>query len=242
MSKAMRRRGVALLAAMASVMAAGCRSTMPLAGAGDPLPAPDMRVILAAGDVVDVRFFHVPELNETQVIRPDGKIAMQLVGDVQAAGCAPQELQARLKDLYKPLIEKPEVTVIVRQLASRVVYVGGAVMGPSQVAMPGRLSALDAIMEAGGFRESSARKDSVVVIRYRDGKYAGRVIDMDPTMKGDVDGAFYLEPQDIVYVPRTTIVDVNDWVEQHINRIVPQFGLTVYRTSNNSRYGLDTSR
>jgi len=61
-------------------------------------------------------------------------------------------------------------------------------------------------------------------------------------MKGDVDGAFYLEPQDIVYVPRTTIVDVNDWVEQHINRIVPQFGLTIYRTSNNSRYGLDTSR
>jgi len=239
-----RARNIAakLLAMVVGLTVAGCRSAAPLAGVGDPAPAADNRVILSPGDVIDVRFFHTPELNETQVIRPDGKISMQLVGEVQAAGRGPQDLQAQLRELYKPRIEKPEVVVIVRQLSSRVVYVGGAVLSPGQFAMPGRLTALDAIMEAGGFRETSARKDSIVVIRYRDGNYAGRLLDLEDTMNGNVGKPYYLEPQDMVYVPRTSIVNVNDWVDQHINRIVPQFGLTIYQTSGNSRFGLDTSR
>lgn len=203
---------------------------------------PDTRVTLAPGDLVDVKFFYTPELNESQQVRADGKIALQLAGDVPAAGLTPAELQKELEQKYIGLIENPSVAVIVRTLNHRNVYVGGAVNLPGMLEMPGHMTALSAIMQAGGFNLREAKLKNILVIRQNDGARTVFSLDVRDALKGDAPPApFYLHPQDIVYVPRTTIVNVGQWVDQHITRIIPQPGFTFFHTSGNNSIGLDTS-
>ena len=230
------------LALTAALGVAGCASSKANTAAEEP-PCPIVeRVSLGPGDEVELKFFYAPDLNDIQRIRPDGKLSLQLVGEVMAYGRTPGGLEATLKELYKPYMENPEVTVIVRELNSRVVYVGGAVGQPGRVAMPGRLTLLGAIMEAGGIDPVTAKADSVCLVRHDVlGNRTVEKVDLEKAMKGSV--ITYLEPQDIVYVPRTTIVNVNQWIDQHINKIVPQFGFTYTRTASDGRstVGLDTS-
>jgi protein involved in polysaccharide export with SLBB domain len=185
-------------------------------------PGPVVR--LAPGDVVDIKFFSVPELNESQAVRPDGKIALQLVGEVHAMGKTPAELREELMKIYVPHLKAPDVTVIVRQFLSRRIYVGGEVREPGSFDMPGQLSALEAIMQAGGFT-NMARLGNVVIIRHKDGQRFGASLDFRDALAGDVTAQFLLEPLDIVFVPRTRISKVTQWIDQHINQLLPMFGV-----------------
>jgi polysaccharide export outer membrane protein len=101
------------------------------------------------------------------------------------------------------------------------VYVGGEVNKPGVIPMPGRLIALEAIIEAGGFKMETAKLKSVVVIRQREGKFQGSLIDFSGTPNGEAGPPFYLQPRDIIYVPETAIVKVDRWVDQYIYKILP---------------------
>jgi len=212
-----------------------------------PPPSPevaaevDVRATLSPGDELEFKFFHQPQLNDVQAIRPDGMVTLQLVGEVRAEGKTPGELRTELKTLYSRLFDKPEVTVLLRRMNSRTVYVTGAVNRPGRIPMPDNLTALAAIMRAGGFDEKTARLNSVIVIRQKQDKPCAYVIDVARVLSGEDTQPFHLHGQDIVYVPRTPITDVNDWIEQHITRLVPQFGFAVQTTSGNMTYGVDTS-
>lgn len=226
-----------------SLMSAGCKTAdvvRPEKGNSQP----DARVVLAPGDLVDIKFFYTPELNESQNVRPDGKISLQLVGDVMAAGLTPAQLKDNLEKTYAGLIEKPSVAVIVRTLNHRSVYVGGAVNLPGMIEMPGNITALSAIIRAGGFNLNEAAVENVIVIRQEGAVRKAYSLDFQEEVKGGIpqEEPFYLHAQDIVYVPRTKIVNALQWVDQHINRIVPQFGFTYFYTSGNSQIGVDTSR
>jgi len=209
---------------LTGLLPAGCKT------ADVKMPAkfksvPDARVILAPGDMVDVKFFYTPELNESQQIRPDGKISLQLVGDVAAAGLTPSALKDDLEKKYAGLIEKPSVVVIVRELNHRNVYVGGAVHKPGMVEMPGNMTALNAIIQAGDFNLREASLENVIVIRQDGATRKVFTLDFKDELKGcPRQDPFYLHAQDIVYVPRTKIANAVQWVDQHINKIVPQFG------------------
>ena len=208
----------------------------------EPRSLPDTRVTLAPGDLLEIKFFYAPDLNEEQQIRPDGKITLQLAGDVTAAGLTPEDLQKELEKKYTGLIENPSVAVIVRELNHRNVYVGGSVIRPGMLEMPGHMTALSAIMEAGGFDLREANLKNVLVIRHEGSTRSVFSLDVRDALKGDAPPApFYLHAQDIVYVPRTTIVNVGQWVDQHINRIVPQTGFTYFYTKDEHRIGVDTS-
>jgi protein involved in polysaccharide export with SLBB domain len=203
--------------------------------------APVARVTLGPGDMIDVKFFYNPELNESQTVRPDGKISLQLVGEVSVYGKTPAELRQELMMLYKPELKRTEIAVIVRSFYDRRVFVGGEVKTPGLIPMPGPLTALEAIMQAGGFDPRTARVSNVVIIRDKDGKRYGGTLDFGKTLNGKEIQPFYLEPNDIVYVPRTTIVKVNQWIDQYINKIVPRTGLTVSYPLGAGTIGIDTS-
>ena len=87
------------------------------------------------------------------------------------------------------------------------------------------LSVLDAIAEVGGFDEDEAEVRSVIIIRNEQGRYRGFTVDFSTILRGRNDRTFYLQPYDIVYVPRTFIVKVDQWVEQHIVRLIPALGI-----------------
>jgi len=219
----------------------GCQSTPLAVSAIELEPEPAPKVTLAPGDVIDIKFFYTPELNHTQAVRPDGKITLQLIGEVEAEGKTPSELRAELLELYLPHLKKPEVAVIVRSLRNRRVYVGGEVNTPGLIDMPGRLTALEAIMEAGGFNMLTAEVRNVVIIRHKDGRRYGGALDLEEALEGKEVKPFFLEPYDIVYVPQTTIAKVNQWIDQHINKLVPQTGLVYTVPVGTGTVTIDTS-
>jgi hypothetical protein len=115
-------------------------------------------LVLGPGDVLDIKFRYADELNDNQTVRPDGKITLQMVDEVQAAGLTPLELDAKLTELYSKYLKDPVISVVVRELVSQRVYVGGEVNKPGEVLLAGQLTALQAIMASGGFDKVSAER------------------------------------------------------------------------------------
>jgi protein involved in polysaccharide export with SLBB domain len=204
----------------------------------NPLPP---RVVLMPGDLVEIKFFYTPQLDEIQTIRPDGKMALQLIGEVEVQEMTPDDLRSELTRLYTPYLRDPNVTVIVRSFFNRRVFVGGQVMKPGIVEMPGKLMALEAIIQAGGFNIQQAELRNVIVIRHKDNQRYAYSLDLKPILTNGEIQPFFLEPQDIVYVPQTKIAKANQWVDQHINKLIPQTGFFFSRTIGQSTIGLDTS-
>lgn len=165
---------------------------------------PGTKVVLEPGDVLDIKFLYLPELNETLTIRPDGKVTLQLVDEVLIQGKTPSQVRDELVKLYTDKLQQTQITVIVREMPNRVVYVSGEVTTPGVIPMPGRLTALEAIMQAGGFNMEFARMNRVMVIRHKDGKRQYFTLDLKSVLGGKKKAAkpFYLEPRDIVFIPR----------------------------------------
>ena len=208
---------------LAAVAYCSCATQPRVPAAHDnPLPNTSRVDKLMPGDTIDVKFVYWPDLDETQAIRTDGMVSLALVGDVQAAGLTSSELRSRLIELYKPHLKDPEITVITRTETSRPVYVGGEVLKPGAVPMMGRMTVMAAIMAAGGIQKRSAKLDTVLIIREMEGIQYARTIDLREAYKSAESESFYLEPYDIIFVPPTVIDRVNQWIEQYVNRVIPE--------------------
>ncbi len=171
---------------------------------------------LQAGDEMDIKFFFNPELNETVFVRPDGKISLQLIDDVQAAGLTPSELDKVLSGAYAKELRKPEVTVIVRSFTGQQVYVGGEVQKPGPVVLTPGMTALQAVINAGGFQDT-AKLEEVLVIR--NGR-ADAPIPIRANLTQPITSDVMLQSHDVVYVPRTWIADANLFVKQYIEGLL----------------------
>jgi polysaccharide biosynthesis/export protein len=157
-------------------------------------------ILLREGDVLKITFPGAPNLNTTQQIRRDGKITLPLVSDVYAAGKTRQQLEAELLDLYKSQLVTKEVTVTVES-SSFDVYVTGAVLRPGKVISSRPLTALEAIMEAGGPDYSRANLKSVEVTRNNKDHMEHFKLNLKDVLNGKSNEPFYLKPSDIVFVP-----------------------------------------
>jgi protein involved in polysaccharide export with SLBB domain len=200
----------------------GCSGMQPAVTSSQMAADPPPKETLVSGDEVEVKFFYTPDLNEKQLIRPDGTITLQLVGKVAAQGKTPRELRYDLIRLYTPELKKPEIEVLVRNKSDRKVYVGGEVKTPGTLEMKGDLTVLEAIKQAGGFVRPGADIRNVLVVRQRDGKQSGCVLNLQKAMEGQEEPLFLLQPRDVVYVPPTSITKTNDWVLQYVTRMLPQ--------------------
>ena len=184
-----------------------------------PPPAPSP-YRLNAGDTIQVKFPYNNELDETVIIRPDGAISLQLVGEIQAESLRPAELATLLRDRYAKFLKNPEVAVIVREFAAQRIYVGGEVANPGLTDLRGRLTLLQAIVGAGGIKPSG-KSGSVLLIRRGEGSRAEvRKINMKRILGGR-DADVVLQPFDVLYVPQTVIARVGLFVNQHISSLIP---------------------
>lgn len=188
-------------------------------------PGPAPRVTLECGDVVEIKFAYADRFNENQVVRPDGKIELLLVGEIVVAGKTPGELHGELLRLYSAQLKHPELAVIVRGLWDNRVYVGGEVMKPGPVDLNGEMTVLEAIMHAGGFKTETAEAGNVIVVRNQDGGMTGQAVDLRKALTGEAAPQFYLRSRDIVYVPQTAIANVDLWMQQHLWRLLPPIGV-----------------
>ncbi len=155
---------------------------------------------LREGDILKISFPGSPNLNNQQQIRTDGKIQLPLIGEVDAAGLTPDALQKKLMSLYAPQLSPNEVTVEV-QSSSFTVYVTGAVLRPGKISSDHPITALEAIMEAGGFDYIKANLKDVEVIRQEGSRTKNYRLNLKLVMDGKVSEPFYMKPSDIIYVP-----------------------------------------
>jgi len=176
--------------------------------------------VLQVGDILDVKLYYHPELNETVTIRPDGMISLQLIDEVRAAGLTPSELDHTITKRYVPFLEDPNTTVIVKEFSNQKVYVGGEVNKPGLIPLTGNLHTIQAILQAGG-KKDTAQMKNVIIVRYiGDTNAAAFSVDMTKVLKGEPD--ILLSPYDIVFVPKKKIAKVNLFVEQYISNMIPK--------------------
>lgn len=188
-------------------------------------PGPASSVALGSGDIVEIKFAYAPQFDQTETVRPDGKIELQLVGEISVQGKTPSQLRDELMNLYAKQLKHPQLAVFVRGFYDRRIYVGGEVKKPGAVLMPRQMSVLDAVMNAGGFNRETAETTNVVVVRNIDGQIRGEALNLKGALRGETTNSFYLKPGDIVYVPSTPIVNVDLWVQQHLWQMLPPLGI-----------------
>ncbi len=140
-------------------------------------PQPSYRI--QVGDRLRVAFAYEPHLDQDVAVRPDGRIALPLAGELRAAGRTPAELGAVLATRLEGALHRPEPTVIVHAAQPYQVFVGGGVRAPGAFALSPQLTALRAITAAGGARDPAALR-SVMVVRQRpDGERILLRLDLD---------------------------------------------------------------
>jgi protein involved in polysaccharide export with SLBB domain len=185
------------------------------AGAGVPMKIQPYAI--QPGDELDVKFFYNPELNETVLVRPDGMITLQLVDDVKVAGLTPSEVDNLLTERYAKELRKPVLSVIVKTFTGQRVFVGGEVVQPGLITLSPGMRPVQAVFQAGGFL-GTAKPEAAIVIRKGEGnKPIPVLLDLDQAMQGMGAGAsFELQPDDIVYVPKSAIAKVNKFVDEYI--------------------------
>ena len=189
---------IAMLATAA--LLGGCQQPKPSkrSSAAAALPQSPMR--LQEGDIVRVSFEAETNLNTLAKVQLDGSISLPWLQNIKAVGKTPDELQAELTRLYKPLVKANQLTVALAAAAASV-YVSGAVLRPGRIPMERPLTVLDAIMEAGGFDYNKAKLSDVKVFRVENGSQQQYRLDLKRTMKGQDSSLFYLKPFDTVHVP-----------------------------------------
>lgn len=155
---------------------------------------------LQEGDALKISFPGAPNLDSAQTIRRDGKITLAMVGEVTAIGRTPVELEQELLKLYGSQLVSKEVTVMVTA-SSYPVFVSGAVLRPGKIMAERPLTALEAIMEAGGFDTAKADLRAVKLVRQENGGTKNYTLNLKDILDGKSSEAFYLKRSDILYVP-----------------------------------------
>ena len=155
-------------------------------------------VVLREGDTVRVLFPGSPSLNTVQQIRRDGKVSLALVGEFQAAGLTPVQMQKELIKLYEPQLVTKEVTVALESSAF-IVYVTGAVSRSGRLVSDRPMTVLEAVLDA-GVDYGKANLKSVTVRRRENGHIKVYNLNLKKALQGTGGEEFYLKPQDIIFV------------------------------------------
>ncbi|HUK34321.1 MAG TPA: polysaccharide biosynthesis/export family protein, partial [Vicinamibacterales bacterium] len=125
--------------------------------------------VIGADDVMSVVFWRDKELSADVTVRPDGKISLPLLNEIQAAGLTPAQLKDRIVDEAKKYVEDPTVTVEVKAINSRKVYITGEIRKPGTYPITGTTTVLQLISIAGGLGDY-AKPDKITIVRYEGGK------------------------------------------------------------------------
>jgi polysaccharide export outer membrane protein len=129
----------------------------------------DPNYVIGAQDVLDINVWKEPDVSRTVPVRPDGKISLPMLNDVQAAGLTPAQLAAQITESLKKYVTSPQVTVIVTTINSQRVYILGEVTRPGAFPLIPGMSVLQALSSAGGFTQF-AKVKNIFVRRIENGK------------------------------------------------------------------------
>jgi protein involved in polysaccharide export with SLBB domain len=194
-----------------------------------PTSADAVEYQIQLGDELGIKFFYNSDLNEEVVVRPDGRISLQLIPEVVAFGKTPIELGTELRELYSAELDRPAITVLVRTFSAQRIYVDGEVEKPGELSLIGPLTVMQAIARGGGTKPSARLKEVIVIRRGLDGRPTILPVNLNHARNGtDPSQDIALLPYDVVYVPQTQIANVNKWIDQYLRQNIPfSFGFRI---------------
>ena len=164
-------------------------------------PTNDAEYKIGPQDVLRVDVWKEPEITRTIPVRPDGKISLPLLNDVQAAGLTSLELGATIREGLKRYINDPQVTVTVTEINSRRIYVTGEVTRPGAFPLLPNMTVLQALSSSGGFTQFAKIKN-IYVLRQEDGKQVKHPFNYKQVIAGKKpEDDILLEPGDVIVVP-----------------------------------------
>lgn len=187
---------------------------------------------LTVGDKIGIRSYYNDKLNDEVIIRPDGKISLILIGELNAAGISPSILENTLQEKYSAILENPDVSVIIREskhpdltvslidTSSQKIYIGGEVHQPGILPINGNLRILDAIISSGGI--SGGGNPSNVILARKGQKEIPEMysLNINSIISGEMPN-FNLLPYDIVYIPRTGLADAANFLRNNLYSLLP---------------------
>jgi polysaccharide export outer membrane protein len=152
-------------------------------------------------DILRIDVWKELEISRTAPVRPDGKISLPLLNDVQAAGLTPMQLAAVIGEGLKKYITNPQVTVSVAEINSRRIYVTGEVLKPGAFPLLPNMTVLQALSSSGGFSQF-ARVKNIYVLRKEEGKDVKHPFNYRDVVSGKKpEQNILLEPGDVIVVP-----------------------------------------
>lgn len=157
--------------------------------------------LISAGDVLDVQVWKEPDISKTVPVRPDGKVSIPLLDDVQAAGLTTNALTADLTDRLKKFISDPQVTVIVAQVNSQRFYITGEVLRGGAFPLEPGMTMLQGLSSAGGFTPFANLK-KIYLLRGRGAAQVKYPFNYKEVVKGkNTAQNVLLQPGDTIVVP-----------------------------------------
>lgn len=201
-------RTLLLAAVLTCAPAALVAQTAP-AGATDPALAAEAPAevqvppayVIGPGDVLGVVFWRQPELSGDVAVRPDGKISLPLINEVEAAGLTPEALRLKVTDAAKKFVTDPTATVVVRQINSRRVFITGMVAKPGPYPLFQSTTVLQLIATAGGVLEFADASNIVIVRDENDRQMSFEFNYKDVARRKNLWQNIELKPGDTVIVP-----------------------------------------
>jgi len=182
-----------------------------LAHAQDPRPprlttVTEERYRLQPGDVLEIQYRYSPEFNQTVTVQPDGYITLEVGGDLKVAGMTVDQMRQAILKKASTRLQDPIATVILKEFQKPYFVVTGEVAQPGRIEMRERVTALQAIMLAGGMKES-AKSSQVVLLRKINSEIAEvKLLNLKNIRRtSDLENDLTLQPGDIVFVPRDKI-------------------------------------
>ena len=161
----------------------------------------DADYVIGAQDVLDISVWKEPDLTRSVPVRPDGKISLPLLNDVQAAGLTPMQLSAQITSGLQKFITNPDVTVIVAQANSQRIYILGEVARTGAYSLIPGMTTLQALSNAGG-PTAFARVHKIYILRQQNGKQIKLFFDYKEAINGkNTQQNILLMPGDTVVVP-----------------------------------------
>jgi polysaccharide export outer membrane protein len=206
MKKWLVRMALIVLIATSCAYSQDAQKTPPASGT-TAKPAPEAKSAsgeeyrIGPQDLVRIDVWKEPDISRTIPVRPDGKISLPLMNDVQAAGLTAMELAGSIREGLSKYITSPQVTVTVTEINSRRVYVTGEVMRPGAQPLLPNMTALQALTSAGGFTQF-ARTKSIYILRNEDGKQVKHPFNYKAVLDGKhPEDNIQLQPGDVIVVP-----------------------------------------
>lgn len=166
---------------------------------GEVVPAAGY--VIGAEDVLAVVFWREKDLSVETAVRPDGRITLPLLNDFQAAGLTPDQLRERIQAAAAKYVEDPSVTVVVKAMNSRKVFITGQIARPGQYPLTAPTTVMQLIAMAGGLNEY-ADSDNIVIMRTEGGQQIARPFSYRDVLNRRALGQnIDLQPGDTVVVP-----------------------------------------